>query len=173
MQTNFLTVALSNLGLFNRSSSTLELLRAINNITGIPMGELLHAERRIQKSGSLAPVRELLANPGIPRAEKFQYKIGLKQIHKGKQTRREQVASRFMLEISTVRGRLDIEVMMVVNRKLEETSQARQTAQIQINYTTHLGNTVRTHTQRLNIADTVPVVWGEQTTPATVAAFAA
>jgi hypothetical protein len=170
MQQTFLSVALSNLSLFTRSQSSAELLRSINDITGIPIGELLHAERRIQRMGSLAPIRELLTNPTIQRAEKFKYKIGLKQIHKGRQTTREKVASRFLLEISTIRGRLDVEIMIVVKRKMEDAVAARQTAQIQINYTTDQGNQIRTHTQKLNIADIVPV-WREP--EAAVAAFAA
>lgn len=171
MQQRFFNVALNNLSLFNRSRSSLELLKSINDITGIPVGELLHAERRIQRTGSLGPIKELLTNPSVQRAEKFQYRIGLKQIHKGKQTAREKVASRFLLEISTTRGRLDVEIMIVVKRKIEDAVAARQTAQIQINYTTHTGNQIRTHMQKLNIADIVPV-W-RHAEQATVAAFAA
>lgn len=173
MQTSFLNVALNNLSLFQSTGSS-TLLQSINSITGIAVSELLHAERRIQRTGSMNPLRELLTNPNINRAEKFQFKIGMKQIHKGRSTAREQVASRFLLEISTARGRIDIEIMMLVKRKFGELMLPSQSAQIQMNYTVHQGNQVRTHTQNLNIANRAPT-WREPTSAehSNAAAYAA
>lgn len=173
MQTSFLSVALNNLSLFQSGGSS-NLLQAITGITGISVPELLHAERRIQKSGSMDPLRDLLTNPNIQRAEKFQFRIGMKQIHKGRSTAKEQVASRFRLEISTARGRIDIEIMMLVKRKFGELMLPSQSAQIQMNYTVHQGNQVRTHTQNLNIADRAPA-WrpARHTEQSNAAAFAA
>ncbi len=172
MQQNFLSLALTKLSLFPASSSSSNLLQSINLITGISIPELLHAERRIQKTGSLAPLKELLSNPLIHRAEKFKFKISMKQIHKGKATAREQVASRFLLEISTAKGRFDVDVMMVVKRKFLNRTTPHQSAEIQLNYIMQQGNEIRTHTQRLKIADRLPA-WRPARRSQTAAAFAA
>ena len=172
MQQNFLSLALTKLSLFQSSSGPDNILQSINQITGISIPELLHAERRIQKIGSLAPLKELLSNPMIQRAERFKFKISLKQIHKGKATSREQVASRFLLEISTAKGRFDVDVMMVVKRKFVSASMPQQSAQIQLNYIIQQGNEIRSHTKTLKIADRAPV-WSPARTTAATAAFAA
>jgi len=172
MQQNFLSLALTKLSLFHGSGGSNNLLQSINHITGISIPELLHAERRIQKTGSLAPLKELLSNPLIQRAEKFKFKIRLKQIHKGKATSREQVASRFLLEISTTKGRFDVDVMMVVKRKFIDAMLPHQSAEIQLNYTIQQGNEIRTHTQTLRIADRIPTRQPAKSAPRT-AAFAA
>lgn len=172
MQQNLLSLVLTKLSLFPTSSRSNNLLQSINLITGISIPELLHAERRIQKTGSLAPLKELLSNPLIQRAEKFKFKISMNQIHKGKATAREQVASRFLLEISTAKGRFDVDVMMVVKRKFLNASTPHQSAEIQLNYTIQQGNEIRSHTQRLKIADRLPL-WRRAHRTQAAAAFAA
>ena len=172
MQQNFLSLALTKLSLFQSSSGSSNLLQSINLITGISIAELLHAERRIQKTGSLAPLKELLSNPLIQRAEKFKFKISMKQIHQGKATPREQVASRFLLEISTAKGRFDVDVMMVVKRKFISARMPQQSAEIQLNYIIQQGNEIRSHTKKLKIADRLPL-WRPARTTQTTAAFAA
>jgi hypothetical protein len=173
MQQNFLSLALTKLSLFQSPSGSNSLLQSINLITGISVAELMHAERRIQKTGTLAPLRELLSNPSIQRAEKFKFKISMKQIHKGKATAREQVASRFLLEISTSKGCFDVEVMMVVKRRLLNAKNPHQSAEIQLNYVIQQGNEIRYHTKKLRIADRVPIWRNVQPTSRTTAAFAA
>ncbi len=172
MQQNFLSLALTKLSLFQSSSASSNLIESIHLITGISIQELQHAKRRIQKTGSLAPLKELLSNPMIPRAEKFKFKISVKQIHKGKATPRELVASRFLLEISTAKGRFDVDVMMIVKRKFIIASMTHQSAEIQLNYIIQQGNEIRSHTKKLKIADRLRE-WRPARTTQTTAAFAA
>lgn len=172
MQQNFFSLALTKISLFQTSSGSNNLLPSISLITGISIPELLHAERRIQKSGSLDPLKELLSNSLIQRADKFKFKISLKQIHKGNATTREQVASRFLLEISTAKGRFDIDVMMVLKRKFISESMRHHSAQIQVNYIIQQGNETHSYAQMLKIADSLPALRSARRTQA-AAAFAA
>ncbi len=150
-----MSVAIHSLSLFRAPGSSAALIRAVAEVTGVPMLLLLRTERRVVQSLSLVPLKELLRNPAVPKAEGLQYKLKLKQLHAGKASAREHVATRMTMTIDTVRGRIKIDATLSLKKGLDGV-QAPQVARLSICYRVESSTINQAYKQELTIASPRP-----------------
>jgi hypothetical protein len=87
-----------------------ELLRSLASITGIPPAQLLRAERRMLRTGSVQPLQELLSDPQLVRSERLRYRLCLEQARTAAGRPHATATTRFVLIVTTARGRIDVAV---------------------------------------------------------------
>jgi hypothetical protein len=108
------------------------------------------------QEGSLVPLKDMLESEGATRCEHFRYKIGLTQKKSPQKSRKESLANRFDLRITTERGVIDVQINILAKRKMLEFDNERQEAFIEINYKVNSKNTQRRFRQELHLSGIAP-----------------
>lgn len=148
-----LNVALNSLSLFRAPGSSPALIQAVGEVTGIPLFLLLNAEQRVLASRSMAPLKQLFRNPTIPKAEGLQYTMKVKQMHLGRSTTRERIATRMTLAIATVRGKIVITATLTIAKATGQFAlSAAHVARLAITYKVESQGINQAYRQEMTIA---------------------
>ncbi len=148
-----LNVALNSLSLFRAPGSSPALIQAVAEVTGIPMFLLLNAEQRVMNTRSMGPLKQLFRNPAVPKADGLQYSMKVKQMHLGRLSSRQRVATRMTLAIATIRGKIVITATLTISTVTGQfAQQAPRVARLAICYRVESQGINQAYRQEMTIA---------------------
>jgi hypothetical protein len=157
-----LQVALNNVHLL-RAQSSPDVLAAVAEVTGIATSTLVVADSQIARTGSLAPLKALLNDPRVPKADSLRYTLELKQGHDGQATPRERIGQRLVLALASARGQVEVEIRIMLQRKrlpgapTGPAAGERQTARIAVSYRVAVGARQQAFCQEVCVAGDRPL----------------
>jgi hypothetical protein len=98
-----------------------QLLKAISAVTGIPLFSLLAAQRLMAVTGSVEPLKELLVDTSVRKADGLRWKLGVKHRHQGRFTRHERASMRFDVALASAKGKVRARIDLFMARSLGAT----------------------------------------------------
>lgn len=152
MNREFFKIACTRLSLFRPAARTRALVRALSEATGIPLLQLMAAERRIRTLQSFAPLKDLLNDKDLQERYGFRYRIGVEQRRHGALSPFEQLASKMKLSIKTARGRVDIVARVEVAKRILPLFRRQQSARIILCYQVRCSGKKQVYTQALSLS---------------------
>ena len=144
-----------------------KLVEAISEVTGISIASLRVAEKAAVAKRSFRPLRGLLENAKLSRANRLKYRVGLKQACKKSRRMGTVLANKIELTITTDRGALNCEADVYVVMQQLVTGEWRQNIHLEVRYSIYRGLRKQQFRQSLKLtakpkqrymyADTKPV----------------